>query len=384
MSAGAISEGGATSSRWRELLDELHALVPELAEQYVGRVHAVPGYEPESSAVSDQELLETAVTCIGLLIESIRDGHSGDRLDVVAGDLGRRRAFQRVPAESVAIALQLDFGVIWGGLLEMCGPRDAVVLTAQVEPTWRIVDRFTAAVMSSYNSETSRLAQHETNLRQATIGRLFTTPHESLARTVAFQIGCDAGDQFTVVVADQADSQDRLAAAVERVPRSTQVFTHRFSGATVVFWPSSTGDAALPLEAIRVSRARGVRGLAAVPGTARTLLGVLDATDALRQQVVDLEHSIPLLARRALIDQKVDLRPVVADRWASCPPHERDRIVETLEEYFATGSVQRTAQRLFCHRNTVLNRLARFTELTGLDVTIPRDAATAMIALSRP
>ncbi|MFT3797710.1 PucR family transcriptional regulator [Microbacterium sp.] len=384
MSTGTIAEGGSISTRWRELIDELHALVPDLAAQYVGRVRAVPGYEPESSGVGDEELRETAVTCIGLLIESIRDGHGGDRLDAAAGDLGRRRAFQRVPAESVAIALQLDFGVIWGGLLEICGPRDAVVLTAQVEPTWRIIDRFTAAVMSSYNSETSRLAQHETNLRQATIGRLFAVPHESLARTVAFQIGCDAADHFTVVVADQSDSQDRLAAAVERLPRSAPVFTHRFSGATVVFWPSSAGDAAIALEEIRASRARGVRGLAAVPGTARTLLGVLDATDALRQQIVDLEHSIPLLARRALIDQKVDLRPVVADRWASCPPYERDRIVETLEEYFATGSVQRTAQRLFCHRNTVLNRLSRFTELTGLDVTIPRDAATAMIALDHP
>ncbi|MFT4215069.1 MAG: helix-turn-helix domain-containing protein [Microbacterium sp.] len=384
MSAGAIAEGGSTSTRWRELLDELLVLVPDLAAQYVGRVRAVPGYEAESSAVGDQELLETAVTCIRLHIESIRDGHGGDQLDVAAGELGRRRAFQRVPAESVAIALQLDFGVIWGALLEMCGPRDAVILTAHVEPTWRIVDRFTAAVMSSYNSEISRLAQHETNLRQATIGRLFATPHESLARTVAFQIGCDAGDQFTVVVADQADSQDRLAAVVERLPRSAQVFTHRFSGATVVFWPSSVEDEAPALDEVRASRARGVRGLAAVPGTARTLLSVLDATDALRQQIVDLEHSIPLLARRALIDQKVDLRPVVTEGWASCPPYERDRIIETLEEYFATGSVQRTAQRLFCHRNTVLNRLSRFTELTGLDVTIPRDAATAMIALGHP
>ncbi|MGB4780203.1 helix-turn-helix domain-containing protein [Microbacterium sp.] len=110
---------------------------------------------------------------------------------------------------------------------------------------------------------------------------------------------------------------------------------------------------------------------------------MLDATDALQQRIVELEHSIPLLARRALIDQDVDLRPVLDDPLGVCTPHERDRIVETLREYFLTGSVQQTAQRLFCHRNTVLNRLARFAELTGLDVTIPRDAATAMIALGQ-
>ncbi len=39
------------------------------------------------------------------------------------------------------------------------------------------------------------------------------------------------------------------------------------------------------------------------------------------------------------------------------------------------------AQTLFCHRNTVLNRLSRFTELTGLDPTRLVDAASIVVAL---
>lgn len=379
------SDGASGTARWHELVDELRAQVPDLAQQYVGRVRGVPGYEPESSLVSDEDLLSTATVCITELIDGIRRGHADERLSEAAAELGRRRAFQRVPAESVAIAMQLDFGVIWGRLLELCGPRDAVVLTAHVEPTWRTVDEFTAAVMSSYKSETSRITQREANLRQATLGRLFAAahPHESLARAVAFEIGCDPAAQFTVAVVDQSDSQDRLASAIAR--RAPHVFTHRLSGTTVVFWASeSPSPLVLEQERIRAARARDVRGLSAVPSTARTLLGLLEATDPLDQRVVDLERSVPLLARRALANDEVDLSAVVDDRLAACNAPERARIVETLETFFDTGSVQQTADRLFCHRNTVLNRLSRFAELTGLDVTIPRDAATAMIALGHP
>jgi hypothetical protein len=48
--------------------------------------------------------------------------------------------------------------------------------------------------------------------------------------------------------------------------------------------------------------------------------------------------------------------------------------------YLATGSIRQTAAELFCHRNTVLKRLGRFTELTGLDIAIPQQAARVLIA----
>lgn len=40
-----------------------------------------------------------------------------------------------------------------------------------------------------------------------------------------------------------------------------------------------------------------------------------------------------------------------------------------------------TARTLFRHRNTVLNHLRRFEELTALDLSRPRDIATAVLAL---
>jgi len=50
--------------------------------------------------------------------------------------------------------------------------------------------------------------------------------------------------------------------------------------------------------------------------------------------------------------------------------------------FAGSGSVKEVAARSFCHRNTVLNRLRRFSALTGRDVTRPADAAVVLLALA--
>jgi DNA-binding PucR family transcriptional regulator len=66
----------------------------------------------------------------------------------------------------------------------------------------------------------------------------------------------------------------------------------------------------------------------------------------------------------------------------SAPRGERDRLVETVLAYARSGSVQQTATALFCHRNTVVNRLRRFADLTGRQMTTPADAAVVLVALA--
>ena len=55
------------------------------------------------------------------------------------------------------------------------------------------------------------------------------------------------------------------------------------------------------------------------------------------------------------------------------------RLATTIAAYLEHGSVQEAADSLFVHRNTVFKRLQSFHDITGLDVTIPRDAAIALI-----
>jgi len=65
------------------------------------------------------------------------------------------------------------------------------------------------------------------------------------------------------------------------------------------------------------------------------------------------------------------------------PLAERPELLETLRVYLEENyDRRRAAQRLSLHPNTVDNRLARTTELTGLDPSTPRGVALLMTALA--
>ena len=61
---------------------------------------------------------------------------------------------------------------------------------------------------------------------------------------------------------------------------------------------------------------------------------------------------------------------------------DEELLLGTLEAWFEHGgSGTRAAAALHCHRNTVLNRLARVAELTGRDINDPRAAAELYAAV---
>jgi DNA-binding PucR family transcriptional regulator len=41
--------------------------------------------------------------------------------------------------------------------------------------------------------------------------------------------------------------------------------------------------------------------------------------------------------------------------------------------------VSESAAELFCHRNTLTNRLRRFADLTGIDPTVPEQSARLVV-----
>ncbi len=51
-----------------------------------------------------------------------------------------------------------------------------------------------------------------------------------------------------------------------------------------------------------------------------------------------------------------------------------------MRHFLSTGNITTTAEPLFCHRNTILNRLNRFQDLTGIDLTVPSQAARLVVA----
>jgi DNA-binding PucR family transcriptional regulator len=64
------------------------------------------------------------------------------------------------------------------------------------------------------------------------------------------------------------------------------------------------------------------------------------------------------------------------------PADDRDTLLSTVGEWFdASGSTAGTAERLFCHANTVRYRLRRLEKLTGRSLEDPRDIADIRAAI---
>ena len=97
-----------------------------------------------------------------------------------------------------------------------------------------------------------------------------------------------------------------------------------------------------------------------VPVAGRTLIDhVLDRLRAagIRRVVINAHYLADALEAH-LRRSAADLDIFISD--------ERDLLLETLRTWLDTGgSAGQTAARLYCHRNTVLNRLRRLEGLTG-------------------
>ena len=368
--------------RWRQLLVLLSGRSDLLTERFLGQLGGIEDY---ADFARSDEVRATAVQTFHGLLSSLATGSPAPELLDLARELGSRRARQRVPPDSLTAAVRLDFGIIWNALLEISSPEDADLLTRRVERVWQVVDNFATQTYLSYSAERIAMAREEADVRRGFIDRLFdAAPSEEGLAAIAQALGVRAQDTFTVVTA-AAPVAAGLRAAVDAARAAERdVFTHQQGQFLTAFWVPPTGPGAgrlLPgLERLPCGLVPRVPGLRAVPGAAAAagrLAGLLDERD---RGPVSLSGGWVRLASHLLLDAGVDLRGPLDDALGQTRLSERERLKETVELYLATGSVSQTAADLYCHRNTILNRLRRFRELTGLDVTVPDQAARVVVA----
>ena len=71
-----------------------------------------------------------------------------------------------------------------------------------------------------------------------------------------------------------------------------------------------------------------------------------------------------------------DVKRRLSDKiFANCDESEKSELEETLKLYFKfDGNINRAAESIFVHRNTMYYRIRRVRELTGYDLQLPSDA----------
>jgi hypothetical protein len=358
-----------------------------LAARSVGEIWT---REPDfrNHVAAPEQLLDSCKVSLGAALASLIDGHlEPSRADRVR-DLGRSASQQGIPLEVALRALRIDYLVLWSEMLLVARTTDARTLQSLLnasEPVWAAIDGVMIEFTTGYRSRQDERSRAEAAHRESLVLRLLDGRSVETDEVLEW-LTISPTDRLIVVAAtlDTPASRD----ALERVVRYASM-----RGAWAQRGATTVGIVGLRTE--QPTRLRAA--LARVPNLRAGVsqihyLGTL--VEAGREAVLALDSIRPGTHEIASIfDHPLGVlvagQPSLAAELSrhflmgvlERPERERDLLLETLVAFDdADGSVGDVAERLFCHRNTVLNRLAKISRLTGASFTAPSDLTRVALA----
>ncbi|MCK0438355.1 helix-turn-helix domain-containing protein [Gordonia alkaliphila] len=367
----------------------LEGRATSIAETVVARIRAeVPHYGDRISGPPELgALLYSALeSSVGSLANPERVLDSAE----YAWNLGQLRARQGVPLLALRDCYRIWAAELWRELVEAAtahDPDDALELARSAGGFWSFCERDTKLMIESY--------------RLASTGAAADAERKLLPMLRAFLRGhADPVDVVSAAIALDLPTDGRYA--VVRVPDeavgSGRPVRDELDGMTLYWCPQRSGLSLLVLLGDRTPTEVRVALASSYPGT---LAGISPAVDGLinvgrANQLAELALRAAgaadgpvLLTDRlsmALLVARPDLSAVLAANILGpvleLDAGERAVLLDTFRAWLdADGSAARAGKVLFCHHNTVLNRLRRLERLTGLHLDRPRELVELTLAL---
>ncbi|MQA79212.1 MAG: PucR family transcriptional regulator [Streptosporangiales bacterium] len=362
--------------------------VTGLTDSFLAELRSVEPYA--HGAVAADTVRADARRSLELVLRLVARLPVPDRIASVSADVGRARAEDGVPLEALLHAVRLDFRVVWQALHAAADEADLASLVVEGPRVWEAVEQHSMGVLAAYQQRVLEMARAEQDERVRWFARLLECDgrHSDIRRQVATVLGFDEHASFTVV-AFPPDQLTALRTAADRLTtRGVPLHMHERSASSAVALQLPARGRGHPeqwFRGIRCAVSPVVEGLADLPRAVR--LAEL-ALYALHEDAKGPTHARDLwlaIAAGELGEYRADLERDILGGLADLPDGDVPRVLEAVRTYLRTGSVARTARDLYCHRNTVLNRLHRFAGATGRDVTSSTDAAVVTLALhARP
>ncbi|MBD8467666.1 hypothetical protein A4X17_12425 [Plantibacter sp. H53] len=366
----------------RDVADRCRGRLSKIAEEYAQEVRRLPGYAV--ATVTDDELSRTAREVLDLLMRMLAGDDVRGTLSAVSERVGRHRAQQGLALDSLLRAVRMDFRFLWEVLRDEADADEVLALSEEVATVWEAVEVHTSHIQAAYIDELVSMNRQLELERASLLRRLLvgeTSDPTQLAH-LASALGLPVLGRYRVLVAAPrfADAfrrwaKEHVAGADLHVIDGTQFLIVERSG------PRTPPEARLQSAPAGLSPTiDGLAGLGVGWQIARRLAD--EVTEP--QNAATLLTHWPMLVEEGLGEAWPIARRELTSRLDALSAGKRSAIVDTVRAYQSSGSIGDTASRLFVHRNTLLKRLQRFTELTGLDPTVPSDAALITLILARP
>ncbi|MFD9035136.1 PucR family transcriptional regulator [Streptomyces sp. NPDC059567] len=373
--------GSATGALRRTLATALIGDLDRLTDRAVDDIRAHSGTYASGTPVTREELWRFVRDNLLRALEDFGGlAPTGGDFDDAARATGRRRAEQNVPLDTVLRAYRRGGRVLWQVMAEHLRTRpgrDSDTRDTELDvagAVWETIDRYSVVMSDAYRLTQLEMQSRQDTRRVALFEALLDgrADDPTVAAAASAALGVPPQDRYVVVVAAQdpaapphpapvLDAHGMWSfwrprggryAGIVRLPRGADatrtlldLLRHR-TGATAGVSP----------EFDRLARAG--RALRLAEETLRTLPAGSGEAAAFDDRLAEV-----LLSGRGDIADRivtVHLGPVLATGG------ERAALLETLRVWLDNGcSAARAAEQLYCHRNTVLNRISRISELTG-------------------
>ncbi|WP_030863579.1 helix-turn-helix domain-containing protein [Streptomyces sp. NRRL S-37] len=370
----------------RVLLDDLpqltDGLVAVLQEQEPAYRAAVEG----DAATTWQEVHRSLRHSISSLLDPRGARDAARRC---TWKIGAARAEQGLPLDALLHAFRLGGSLVWQGLVDetsRTAPEDVRLLVHVASDVWNFVDEHCTLVADAYRQTERQLAwRRENRVRLLAAALLDGTSRIADLPEAARALELPEHGRYMVVAVAGDRSSGCPGAQAALAPG---VRAHWHTGVDADYGIVLVEDGAEPVvteeqaAGARVGVSSVVEGLAAV-GEARRLADTALSLCPGQGGTVHLTEHLPA----ALVVSAPELGAALAERLlgplAHLEPADAEVLLDTLATWLACdGSAQRASRRLYCHRNTVLNRLRRYEQLTGRSLSRPTDLIEVSLALT--
>ncbi|WP_149182510.1 CdaR family transcriptional regulator [Streptomyces sp. TRM49041] len=385
--------GGAADPSPQQLFDRAcRSLLrhgPEVADSVVRKIRAeVPYYADPVLAPPD--LRRTVGAGVQYGLEAALEPDRIVDVERYTRELGRRRAEQGRPLDEVLHAFRVAGSEVWNAIIQVVdrdGLGDARQLVHVAELVWKSNDRDAVLVADAYRQAAEGVASRHGERVRLILGALLERgSRPEFVRNASAILDLPLDGRFAVAVVGATPPYGRVPRALPEV-RGLRILRHAGDGRDVLV--AHLGDRPLDALVSVLEAGAGLRiGISPVVHGLESLARAHDlAALALRTchadgEIARLDTRLPdgLLVSRP--DLSAHLAQGVLRPLYDLDPADRETLLGTVGVWIENGgSAVRAAQHMFCHRNTVLNRLRRFEQITGLTLTRPRDLVHLTLAL---
>ncbi|MCX4695027.1 helix-turn-helix domain-containing protein [Streptomyces sp. NBC_01408] len=396
-----------------EIREDLYRRLAPVADRLADRTLAEdPAY---AALLGRAELRERIHHNLRQAVEGLARSLRGLPVDLSdARATGTLRAGQGLPLASLLRTYRLGGRLLWQALTESVTAYDRAALPRLLpgaNALWDVLDQMTDAVAEAYRRTDSVRGERDRERRAALLDVLLDGAGAAdgpAAPEAAAQLGLPERGRFAVVAVGPAGPA--LPPGATPAPRSpsgvagvaasgvASVGPGSGSGPRVLWRIRADGETGLvelghhPLESVRELLApfglrAGVSPVVEAPAELARARGL--AALALRTAPVSgggpytvlLDERLPAALVAAQAELAARLRQVVLGPVLALPAEDCRVLLTTLGTWLACqGSTIHAAQRLYCHRNTVSNRLRRMERLTGRTLADPAHVVELALA----